>query len=232
MHKRGFTLIELLVVIAIVALLMAILLPALRKAREQAMDAICRSNLRQIGLGAELYAEDYDSCIPRSKSSGPYGAWYQLFMPYLAQRPVNNDYRTVKIYRCPSYPDSDQTVCYVVNGWEFRSETDTVGHEVDNPTPLSTCRNLASTIYLADNEYGYWRDIIRKADDPGWRRCDVWQQGHLSTSNSEHYTNGRRVARDRHKNKGCNNLFLDWHVEWIAAEKMTINMWRFKKTAY
>jgi prepilin-type processing-associated H-X9-DG protein len=40
------------------------------------------------------------------------------------------------------------------------------------------------------------------------------------------------VARDRHKNKGCNNLFLDWHVEWIAAEKMTINMWRFDKTAY
>lgn len=232
MHKRGFTLIEILVVIAIIALLMAILLPALRKAREQAKDAICRNNMRQIGLGAELYAEDHGSCIPRSKSSGPYGAWYQLFMPYLAQRPVDNDYRTVKIYRCPCYPDTDQTVCYVVNGWEFRSETDMVGREVEDPTPLSACRYLASTIYLADNEYGPWRDIIRKADDPGWRRCDVWQPGHLPTSNSEHYTNGRRVARDRHKNNGCNNLFLDWHVEWIAADRMTINMWRLKKTAY
>ncbi|MHC4692009.1 MAG: type II secretion system protein [Planctomycetota bacterium] len=232
MHKRGFTLVELLVVIAIIALLMAILLPALQKARDQAMDAICKNNLRQVGFGAELYAEDNDSCIPRSKRSGPLGAWYQLFMPYLAQRPAGDDYRTVKIYRCPCYPDIDQTICYVVNGWEFRSETDTVGYEVVNPTPLSTCRNLASTIYLADNEYGSWRDIIRKADDPGWRRCDVWQQGHLPTSNSEHYTNGRRVARDRHKNNGCNNLFLDWHVEWIAAEKMTINMWRFDKTAY
>jgi prepilin-type N-terminal cleavage/methylation domain-containing protein/prepilin-type processing-associated H-X9-DG protein len=228
----GFTLIELLVVIAIIALLMAILLPALQKAREQAKDAICRNNMRQIGLGAELYAEDYDSCIPRSKSSGPYGAWYQLFMPYLAQRAIDNDYRNVKIYRCPGYPDTEQTVCYVVNGWEFQSETDMVGREVEKPTPLSACRNLASTIYLADNEYGSWRDIIRKADDPGWRRCDVWRSGHLPTSNSEDYTNGRRIARDRHKNNGCNNLYLDWHVEWMAAEKMTINMWRFKKIAY
>ncbi len=54
MHKRGFTLIELLVVIAIIALLMAILMPALQKAREQAEDAICRNNMRQIGLGRRI----------------------------------------------------------------------------------------------------------------------------------------------------------------------------------
>jgi prepilin-type processing-associated H-X9-DG protein len=152
-----------------------------------------------------------------------------LFMPYLAQRPINNDYRNVKIYRCPSYPDTDQTVCYVVNGWEFVSKTDMVGGETDKPTPLSTCRNLASTIYLADNEYGFWRPIVRKSDDAGWNLCDVWDPGHLPSSNSEHTTRGRRVARDRHKNNGCNSLYLDWHVEWIAAEKMTVNMWRFKK---
>ncbi|HUS72925.1 MAG TPA: prepilin-type N-terminal cleavage/methylation domain-containing protein [Sedimentisphaerales bacterium] len=232
MHKRGFTLVELLVVIAIIALLMAMLAPALRKVREQGNDVLCRNNLRQIGLGAELYAEAWESQIPRGKGGGSGETWYMLFMPYLAQRAIGNDYRNVKIFRCPSYPDTEQTVCYVVNGWEFTSDTDMVGSEVEEPTPLSACRNLASTIYLADNEYGSWRDIIRKADDPGWRRCDVWQPGHLPTSNSEDDTNGRRVARDRHKNKGCNNLYLDWHVEWIAAEKMTINMWRFKKMAY
>jgi prepilin-type N-terminal cleavage/methylation domain-containing protein/prepilin-type processing-associated H-X9-DG protein len=232
MHKRGFTLIELLVVIAIIALLMAILMPVLRKAREQAMDAICRSNMRQIGLGAELYAEDWESQIPRGWGGSPGHTWYMLFMPYLAQRPIDNDYRNVKIYRCPNYPDPDQTVCYVVNGWEFTSKTDMVGGETIDPTPLSTCRNLASTIYLADNEYGFWRPIVRKADDNGWNLCDVWRPEHLPTSNSEHRTSGRRVARDRHKNNGCNFLYLDWHVEWIAAEKMTINMWRFKKTAY
>jgi len=228
----GFTLVELLVVIAIIALLMAILMPALRKAREQAEDAICRNNMRQIGLGAEFYAEDWDSQIPRGKGRGPGETWYMLFMPYLAQRPIDNDYRNVKIYRCPSYPDKDQTVCYVVNGWDFTSDTDMVGHEIRDTTPLSACRNLASTIYLADNEYGPWRPIVRKADDNGWNLCDVWNPGHLPTSNSEHYTNGRRVARDRHKGKGCNTLYLDWHVEWVAAEKMTINMWRFKKVTY
>jgi prepilin-type processing-associated H-X9-DG protein len=178
-------------------------------------------------LGADLYAEAWDSQIPRGKGGGPGETWYMLFMPYLAQRAIDNDYRNVKIYRCPSYPDTDQTVCYVVNGWEFRSETDVVGYQTEEPTPLSGCRNLASTIYLADNEYGNWRPMIKSATDWGTNRCDVWHPGHLPTSNSEHPTTGRRVARDRHKNNGCNNLFLDWHIEWIAAEKMTINMWRF-----
>jgi len=221
-----------LVVIAIIALLMAILMPALQKAKEQAEDTICRNNMRQIGLGANLYAEDWDSCIPRGKGGGPGETWYMLFMPYLAQRAINNDYRNVKIYRCPSYHDKEQTVCYVVNGWDFQSETDMVGGETQKPTLLSACRNLASTIYLADNEYGPWRPIIRKANDDGWNLCDVWNPGHLPSSGSQDRYQGRRIARDRHKNNGCNNLYLDWYVEWMAAEKMTINMWRFKKIAY
>ncbi|GAI03620.1 unnamed protein product, partial [marine sediment metagenome] len=78
---------------------MAILMPALQKAREQAEDAICRNNMRQIGFGAEFYAEDWDSCIPRGWGGDPGETWYMLFMPYLAQRPIGNDYRNVKIYR-------------------------------------------------------------------------------------------------------------------------------------
>jgi len=61
---RGFTLIELLVVVAIIALLIAILLPSLRRAREQAKCTLCLSNLRQIGIGMTIYASDHRGWLP------------------------------------------------------------------------------------------------------------------------------------------------------------------------
>ena len=225
---KAFTLIELLVVIAIIALLMGILIPVLHKAKEQGKDVICRSNLRQIGLGADMYAEDNDLHIPRGASGGTGRAWYQIFMPFLAQTPRDNDYRSVEIYRCPSYPDKQQTVCFVVNGWSFRDRHDMAGRETVTATKLTTCTGRTNTIYLADNENGQWRHIIRTANDPGTDRCDVWNPGHLPSSNSEDVLLGRRVARARHKN-GSNCLFLDWHVDWLTAEDVTVEMWRFEK---
>jgi prepilin-type processing-associated H-X9-DG protein len=50
----------------------------------------------------------------------------------------------------------------------------------------------------------------------------------MPMSDSQDVTTGRRVARARHKD-GCNCLYLDWHVEWIAAKNMTADMWRFKR---
>ena len=60
----GFTLIDLLVVVAIIALLVAILVPALNQARQAAYTSVCMSNLHQIGLGMAIYASIYDSCLP------------------------------------------------------------------------------------------------------------------------------------------------------------------------
>jgi len=69
--QGGFTLIELLVVIALVAVLMAILLPALSQTRHQARRAACAANLRQVGVGIHLYAQDFDDTIPFGPSGRP-----------------------------------------------------------------------------------------------------------------------------------------------------------------
>ncbi len=71
--KKGFTLIELLVVIAIIAILAAMLLPVLGKAREKARGAVCISNLKQISLALKMYTEDYGRRI--SSYAGTAGAW-------------------------------------------------------------------------------------------------------------------------------------------------------------
>ena len=64
--RNAFTLIELLVVIAVIAVLMAVLLPALNRAREQGKRTVCMSNLKQLMLAWVLYADDHDQMIVNS----------------------------------------------------------------------------------------------------------------------------------------------------------------------
>lgn len=78
MRRKGFTLIELLVVIAIIALLLAILMPSLRKAKKVAQGVVCQSNLKQWGLVWGIYTNSYDGKFPKAKIPGtgwPRGIW-------------------------------------------------------------------------------------------------------------------------------------------------------------
>ncbi|MBN2448751.1 MAG: prepilin-type N-terminal cleavage/methylation domain-containing protein [Lentisphaeria bacterium] len=95
MRRRGgkgrFTLIELLVVIAIIAILAAMLLPALQQAKAKAQAISCLSNMKQIGLGLMMYLQDNGDYYPRSRNPG--GNWQQMIYAYI------ND---TKMYKCPS----------------------------------------------------------------------------------------------------------------------------------
>ena len=73
--NRGFTLIELLVVIAILAILMALLLPAIQTAKEKAREARCKSNMRQIANAMMLFATEHDEHLPAGGACDRNGKW-------------------------------------------------------------------------------------------------------------------------------------------------------------
>ena len=225
---KGFTLIELLVVIAIIALLLAILMPALSRAKKQAQATRCLANLKQIGVAMHLYANDYDYKLPRAELrpgvavyTGIDMRWPILFMPYVGGISKNfENYYELEIFDCPSYPYKEQTVDYCTNAFDLKgSLTEYFGF-----SKLDDFPRHATTIYMADYEYIPNVDhikIILKDDPPDTMKVkmqslDVWNTNHLPSAPDS----SRRMARDRH-NKRVNCLFVDGHSDDMMAQNVT-----------
>src|SRR5689334_20570899 len=90
MRQSAFTLVELMVVIGIISALVAILLPALRVARDRATSLKCLNTLRQIGLASLMYSNESRGKVPWfSSTGGPgTGGWQFMLTPYLARDPA------------------------------------------------------------------------------------------------------------------------------------------------
>lgn len=125
LKQKGFTLIELLVVISIIALLMALIVPALRKVRDQAKLAVCASNQRQLVFGLTAYAADNDQKLPPShleRKGSSFGFTWANHINYHCNEPVdswNNGgavhyflgsyLPSVGIFMCPLGPPVDES---------------------------------------------------------------------------------------------------------------------------
>jgi len=216
-HRHGFTLIELLVVVSIIALLIAILLPSLNAAREKARIIACAANLKQIGTGFVLYAQDYNNRFVDHVGSsamvygGHPGTWAGYGAPNWTtdKRPLN------KYVGIPtdSPPDAETPL--------FEDPSDK-GHGFGFPN--------TETVYLdVGNSYSYNRGPIAPGAPPGTDRLQ--EHTHATVKHSSfvlmagchpihNYVSGGNRQERWHEaqRETANVLFVDTHVAYHPVQ--------------
>jgi prepilin-type N-terminal cleavage/methylation domain-containing protein/prepilin-type processing-associated H-X9-DG protein len=226
--KRAFTLIELLVVIAIIAILAAMLLPALSGAKAQAQSISCKNHLHQMGLALNMYVSDY-RVYPAVGGGGPTHWWHSLQPYYPVQwgEPA---------YHCPSYkgPTNDfmwGSYSYNRVGTGFSS----TGSDESNLFTLGLAGHdpfqatIKDSLVKAPSEMFAFGDsrLIPAGPGPGWTnfyRNDAFQSEVLVWVDQPSWKENNPL---RH-GKGFNIVFCDAHVSLVAHRDLfnPTNSWQ------